>query len=97
MATLHQAFSLFALIFFLTSGTGADQSTKTTQAIIRGSSRIGAIVDTSSRIGKEVVVAMEVAKEGCYGFGNQTFLQIKDSQKDAIDAALEGNKYIRCF
>ncbi|KAJ6298311.1 hypothetical protein OIU76_019459 [Salix suchowensis] len=94
MATLHQAFSLFALIFFLTSGTGADQSTKTTQAIIRGSSRIGAIVDTSSRIGKEVVVAMEVAKEGCYGFGNQTFLHIKDSQKDAIDAALEAKELI---
>ncbi|KAJ6423648.1 hypothetical protein OIU84_024592 [Salix udensis] len=94
MATLHQAFSLFALIFFLTSGTGADQSTKTTQAIIGGSSRIGAIVDTSSRIGKEVVVAMEVAKEGCYGFGNQTFLQIKDSQKDAIDAALEAKELI---
>ncbi|KAJ6753983.1 GLUTAMATE RECEPTOR [Salix purpurea] len=94
MATLHQAFSLFALIFFLISGTGADQSTKTTQAIIGGSSRIGAIVDTSSRIGKEVVVAMEVAKEGCYGFRNQTFLHIKDSQKDAIDAALEAKELI---
>ncbi|KAJ6423653.1 hypothetical protein OIU84_024597 [Salix udensis] len=94
MATLHQALSLFALIFFLISGTGADRSTKTTQAIIRGSSRIGAIVDTSSRIGKEVVVAMEVAKEGCYGFGNQTFLHIKDSQKDAIDAALEAKELI---
>ncbi|KAF9666601.1 hypothetical protein SADUNF_Sadunf16G0245700 [Salix dunnii] len=94
MPTLHQAISLFALIFFLTSGTGADQSTRTTQVIIRGSSRIGAIVDTSSRIGKEVVVAIEVAKEGCYGFGNQTFLHIKDSQKDAIDAALEAKELI---
>ncbi|KAJ6298313.1 hypothetical protein OIU76_019461 [Salix suchowensis] len=37
---------------------------------------------------------MEVAKEGCYGFGNQTFFHIKDSQKDAIDAALEAKELI---
>jgi hypothetical protein len=53
-------------------------------------------VDTSSRIGKEEIVAMEVAKEDFYGFGNLTFLLINDSQKDTIHAALEGN-YMFCF
>jgi hypothetical protein len=93
MGTLPHAFSLFALILLLTSGTGADQSTKT-QAIFKGSTGIGAIVDTSSRIGKEEIVAMEVAKEDFYGFGNQTVFPIKDSQKDTIHAALEGKLYV---
>ncbi|XP_052301916.1 glutamate receptor 2.8 isoform X13 [Populus trichocarpa] len=93
MGTLPHAFSLFALILLLTSGTGADQSTKT-QAIFKGSARIGAIVDTSSRIGKEEIVAMEVAKEDFYGFGNLTFLLINDSQKDTIHAALEAKDLI---
>ena len=99
MGTLPHAFSLFALILLLTSGTGADQSSKT-QAIFKGSTGIGAIVDTSSRIGKEEIVAMEVAmevaKEDFYGFRNLTFLLINDSQKDTIHAALEGN-YMFCF
>ncbi|KAL3612269.1 hypothetical protein D5086_003289 [Populus alba] len=93
MGTLPHAFSLFALILLLTSGTGADQSTKT-QAIFKGSTGIGAIVDTSSRIGKEEIVAMEVAKEDFYGFGNLTFLLINDSQKDTIHAALEAKDLI---
>jgi hypothetical protein len=93
MGTLPHAFSLFALILLLTSGTGADQITKT-QAIFNGSTGIGAIVDTSSRIGKEEIVAMEVAKEDFYGFGNQTVFPIKDSQKDTIHAALEGKLYV---
>ncbi|KAI9403118.1 hypothetical protein POPTR_001G375100v4 [Populus trichocarpa] len=93
MGTLPHAFSLFALILLLTSGTGADQITKT-QAIFNGSTGIGAIVDTSSRIGKEEIVAMEVAKEDFYGFGNLTFLLINDSQKDTIHAALEAKDLI---
>ncbi|KAJ7014433.1 glutamate receptor 2.7-like [Populus alba x Populus x berolinensis] len=93
MGTLPHAFSLFALILLLTSGTGADQSTKT-QAIFERSTGIGAIVDTSSRIGKEEIVAMEVAKEDFYGFGNLIFLLINDSQKDTIHAALEAKDLI---
>ncbi|XP_052301896.1 glutamate receptor 2.8 isoform X10 [Populus trichocarpa] len=93
MGTLPHAFSLFALILLLTSGTAADQITKT-QAIFNGSTGIGAIVDTSSRIGKEEIVAMEVAKEDFYGFGNLTFLLINDSQKDTIHAALEAKDLI---
>ncbi|XP_073263496.1 glutamate receptor 2.7-like [Populus alba] len=93
MGTSPHAFSLFALISLLTSGTGADQSTKT-QAIFKGSTGIGAIVDTSSRIGKEEIVAMEVAKEDFYGFGNLTFFLINDSQKDTIHAALEAKDLI---
>ncbi|XP_011010293.1 PREDICTED: glutamate receptor 2.7-like [Populus euphratica] len=93
MGTLPHVFSLFALILLMTSGTGADQSTKT-QAMFKGSAGIGAILDQSSRIGKEETVAMEVAKEDFYGFGNQTFFHIKDSQKDTIHAALEAKDLI---
>ncbi|CAK7350079.1 unnamed protein product [Dovyalis caffra] len=79
-------------VLFFTTGRGADQSTKGQD--IKGSTRLGAIVDSSSRIGKEEMVAMEVAKEHFYGFGMQTFLHINESQKDTIRAALAAKDLI---
>ena len=53
---------------------------------------IGAIVDNSSRIGKEESVAMKMALEDFYVKFNQSLvLHIRDSQRQPIQAALEGN------
>ncbi|KAM4092980.1 hypothetical protein ACB094_06G080800 [Castanea mollissima] len=56
---------------------------------------IGAIIDNSSRVGKEESVAMKMALEDFYvKFNQRLVLDIRDSQRQPIQAALEAKNLI---
>ena len=88
-------FLVFVYIFTQTTKINGSTNTKGNDSVM---GVIGAIVDNSSRIGKEERLAMKMALEDFYYKFNQSLvLEVRNSQGQPIQAALEGNKIYHTF
>lgn len=104
LASLHQmatfpTFTFLALVLLFAQKATVYASTNNTLGKDHVKGTIGAILDPSSRIGKEQKVAMEMAIKDVFDKTNQSFdLQIKNSQREPVQAALAGkSKYVNSF